>query len=131
MRRTCHNVGGHSPSPAEQPATTTHQGKTPKCWGGRWDQVSFPPPRHFPGKSQDRIPGGEGPLSQTQQMLFPRGGIQGVPNTTSAIMESQIKKIKSHASGHRLMSTRVREESPSPHTAVHNWVSALPGGTSP
>lgn len=66
-----------------------------------------------------------------QQMLFPRGGIRGVPNTTSAIMESQIKKIKSHASGHGLMSTRVRKESLSPYTAVHNWVSALPGGTSP
>lgn len=29
------------------------------------------------------------------------------------------------------MSTRVRKEFLSPYTAVHNWVSALPGGTSP
>lgn len=66
-----------------------------------------------------------------QQMLFPRGGIWGVPSTPSTIMESQIKKIKSHASGHGLSSARVRKEFLSPYTAVHNWVSALPGATSP
>lgn len=63
-------------------------------------------------------------------MLLPRGGTQGAPTTASAIMESQIKKIKSHASGHGLMSPRVRKEFLSPYTAVHNWVSALPGATS-
>lgn len=66
-----------------------------------------------------------------QQMPLPQGGIRGALNMTSAIMESQIKKIKSHASGHGLLSTRVRKEFLSPYTAVHNWVSALLGGTSP
>lgn len=64
-------------------------------------------------------------------MPLPRGGIWGAPTTTSVITESQIKKIKSHASGHGLMSARVRKEFLSPYTAVHNWVSALPGATSP
>lgn len=115
-----------------RPPQLSHQpGKTPSA--GKVDGISNP--SLLPGPSQQSL-GMELPEEKvhrvkTQQMPLPRGGIRGAPTTTSAIMESQIKKIKSHASGHGLMSPRVRKEFLSPYTAVHNWVSALAGATSP
>lgn len=95
---------------------------------GGWDPFSFPAhPRK--GSGTDSKKGRSTDLSETDAIS--EGWDTGSTIVTSAITESQIKKIKSHASGHRLMSTRVRKEFLSPHTAVHNWVSELPGGTSP
>lgn len=103
---------------------TTRRGKAVNGW----DPFSFPAhPRKGSGTNPQR--GRSIELSEADAIS--EGWDTGSTIVTSAITESQIKKIKSHASGHRLISTRVRKEFLSPHTAVHNWVSELPGGTSP